>query len=415
MEKRAERGVKMNSKLFGATMMALRRKCGMTQAALAKRLNVSDKAVSKWETGLGYPEITLLPEIAAVFGVTVDYLLTGKRRGITVAGNILCDIVKNIDCYPEKGMLANITGISRGVGGCAPNTAMDLAKIDGTMPLSVIGCVGEDESGRYVISQLQRCNIDTGKIVVTDQAPTSFSDVMSLPNGERTFFHARGANALFSPDHINLADLQCCMLHIGYILLLDRFDQADAVYGTIMARFLHDVQGHGIKTSIDVVSDSSGDYAQKVIPALRYSDYVIINEIECCSIWNCSPRKEDGTLDLETLRDAMARTMDCGVGEKVIVHSKEAGFCLSRDGRFTMVPSLDVPEAEIRGSVGAGDAYCAGCLYSLYNHDTDEEMLKFASAAAACNLFAENAVDGMRSQKEIREMMNRYPRKKQPK
>jgi transcriptional regulator with XRE-family HTH domain len=51
----------MNPKLFGATITALRKKNGLTQTALAKLLNVSDKAVSKWETGLGYPEITLLP------------------------------------------------------------------------------------------------------------------------------------------------------------------------------------------------------------------------------------------------------------------------------------------------------------------------------------------------------------------
>ena len=401
----------MNPKLFGATITALRKKSGITQTTLAKALNVSDKAVSKWETGLGYPEITLLPKIAAVFGVTVDYLMTGQRRGITIAGNILCDIVKTIDCYPERGMLANITGISRAVGGCAPNTGIDLAKIDGGIPMSVIGCVGDDEYGRYVISQMQRYNIDTGKVVVAENAPTSFSDVMSMPTGERTFFHARGANALFSPADISIADLQCSMLHIGYILLLDRFDDEDPEYGTVMARFLHDVQAYGIKTSVDVVSDSSGQFARKVIPALKYSDYVIINEIECCSIWDCSPRKADGSLDVETLRDAMQRTMDCGVGEKVVVHSKEAGFCLSKDGSFTAVPSLEIPSDEIKGSVGAGDAYCAGCLYSLYNNFTDEEMLKFASAAAACNLFAENAVDGMRSKNEIQEVMGRYPRK----
>lgn len=401
----------MNPKLFGATITALRKKSGMTQTTLAKALNVSDKAVSKWETGLGYPEITLLPKIAAEFGVTVDYLMTGQRRGITIAGNILCDIVKTIDCYPERGMLANITGISRAVGGCAPNTGIDLAKIDGGIPMSVIGCVGDDEYGRYVISQMQRYNIDTGKVVVAENAPTSFSDVMSMPTGERTFFHARGANALFSPADISIADLQCSMLHIGYILLLDRFDDEDPEYGTVMARFLHDVQAYGIKTSVDVVSDSSGQFARKVIPALKYSDYVIINEIECCSIWDCSPRKADGSLDVETLRDAMQRTMDCGVGEKVVVHSKEAGFCLSKDGSFTAVPSLEIPADEIKGSVGAGDAYCAGCLYSLYNNYSDEEMLKFASAAAACNLFAENAVDGMRNKNEIQEVMGRYPRK----
>ena len=401
----------MNPKLFGATITALRKKSGMTQTTLAKALNVSDKAVSKWETGLGYPEITLLPKIAAEFGVTVDYLMTGQRRGITIAGNILCDIVKTIDCYPERGMLANISSISRAVGGCAPNTGIALAKIDGSIPMSVIGCVGDDEYGRFVISQMQRYNIDTGKVVVTEKAPTSFSDVMSLPSGDRTFFHARGANALFSPADISIADLQCSMLHIGYILLLDRFDDEDPEYGTVMARFLHDVQAYGIKTSVDVVSDSSGQFARKVIPALKYSDYVIINEIECCSIWDCSPRKADGSLDVETLRDAMQRTMDCGVGEKVVVHSKEAGFCLSKDGSFTAVPSLEIPSDEIKGCVGAGDAYCAGCLYSLYNNFTDEEMLKFASAAAACNLFAENAVDGMRNKNEIQEVMGRYPRK----
>ena len=181
-----------------------------------------------------------------------------------------------------------------------------------------------------------------------------------------------------------------------------------------MARFLHDVQKRGIKTSIDVVSDSSGDFPRKVIPALRYCDYVIINEIECCSIWQCSPRREDGQLDVAAIRRAMEKTMDCGVGEKVIVHSKEAGFCLSRDGRFTAVPSLDIPEDLIRGSVGAGDAYCAGCLYGLYQNFSDPELLQFASAAAACNLFAENAVDGMQTKEEIRKVMEAYPRKQLP-
>lgn len=70
----------MNPKNFGATVAALRKKSGLTQAALGAKLRVSDKAVSRWETGLGYPEITLLPKIAEVFGVNVDYLITGECR-----------------------------------------------------------------------------------------------------------------------------------------------------------------------------------------------------------------------------------------------------------------------------------------------------------------------------------------------
>jgi len=143
---------------------------------------------------------------------------------------------------------------------------------------------------------------------------------------------------------------------------------------------------------------------------LKYSDYVIINVIKCCSIWGLNPRNPDGSLNISVIRDAMTRTMACGVGEKVIVHSKEAGFCLSAGGQWTAVPSLQIPPEEIKGSVGAGDAYCAGCLYGIYNQYSDKGMLEFASAAAACNLFAENAVDGMRSREEILHGMHSYPR-----
>ncbi len=404
----------MDQKLLGTTITILRKKKQMTQAALANLLNVSDKTVSKWETGLGYPEISLLPKLASILGVSVDYLLTGERKGITIAGNILADIVKNIDCYPEIGMLSNIFSISKAVGGCVPNTGIDLAKIDPSIPLSAIGCVGDDEYGRYVISQLQRSNIDIERVRVTDAAPTSFSDVMSLPSGERTFFHARGANALFAPEDVDIPSLTCNMLHIGYILLLDKFDEEDPEYGTKMARFLHQVQSADIKTSIDVVSSSSADYGKHIIPSLRYCDYVIINEIECCGIWNLDPRHENGEINVDAIRLGMEKTMAEGVAEKVIVHSKEAGFCLDKSGTFTAVPSLRIPSDKIKGSVGAGDAFCAGCLYGLYHNLTDVEILEFASAAAACNLFAENAVDGMRSGQEIKQIMKQYPRRQLP-
>ena len=144
----------MDAKSLGTTIAELRRKKGLTQLQLAEKLNVSDKAVSRWENGLGYPEITQLPVLASVFGVAVDYLMTGNRKGITIAGNILTDIVKQIDCYPKIGMLANVTEISQAVGGCAPNTAIDIAKIDPSIPLSVIGKIGDDEYGRFVVSQM---------------------------------------------------------------------------------------------------------------------------------------------------------------------------------------------------------------------------------------------------------------------
>ena len=70
----------MDAKKTGALIAERRKAHGLTQKELAGRLMVSDKAVSKWETGAGYPEVTLLPLLAETLGITVDELLAGELR-----------------------------------------------------------------------------------------------------------------------------------------------------------------------------------------------------------------------------------------------------------------------------------------------------------------------------------------------
>lgn len=387
----------------------LRRKMGLTQTELAERLYVSNKTVSKWERGAGYPETPQLVRLADLFGVSLDTLIRGERSGIAVAGNILTDEVKVIESFPEKGMLVNITSMSRAVGGSVPNTLISLARIDPTLPLSALGKRGDDEGGRYVQSELQRCGVDTAGVLVDPTAPTGFSDVMTLRDtGERTFFHNRGANAKFVPADIRLATLNCRMLHVAYIHLLDGFDAPDPEYGTTLARFLKAAQEEGILTSIDVVSSLNQRFAEVVKAALPYTDNAIMNEIEACGVSGLPPRDGEGRLITENIRATMEQLMACGVGQRVIIHCPEAGFCLSRDGVFTAVPSLKLPAGYIKGTVGAGDAFCAGCLYGICNGYTDQEILEFASGAAACNLAAEDSVSGMRDAEYIRELIRTY-------
>ena len=68
----------MNQYVTGAVIKDLREKNRMTQLQLAEKLGVSDKTVSKWETGKGYPDITLLEPIAEVFRVSVTELISGN-------------------------------------------------------------------------------------------------------------------------------------------------------------------------------------------------------------------------------------------------------------------------------------------------------------------------------------------------
>lgn len=70
----------MDAKKTGALIAERRKALGLTQKELAGRLIVSDKAVSKWETGAGYPEVTMLPLLAETLGITVDELLAGELR-----------------------------------------------------------------------------------------------------------------------------------------------------------------------------------------------------------------------------------------------------------------------------------------------------------------------------------------------
>ena len=65
---------------IGKRISALRKARGMKQEELAERLDVSGQAVSKWENDQTCPDISLLPRLARVFGVTTDYLLTGEQE-----------------------------------------------------------------------------------------------------------------------------------------------------------------------------------------------------------------------------------------------------------------------------------------------------------------------------------------------
>jgi len=198
------------------------------------------------------------------------------------------------------------------------------------------------------------------------------------------------------------------LFHIGYILLLDAMDAHDDQYGTVMARLLHDLQERGIRTSIDVVSGEEGLFQEKVIPALRYCDYAIMNEFESGSVSGLPARTEDGALIPENIIRTMEFIHKKGVRRRVIVHCPEAGFCLDAEKGLFIEPSFQLEKGYIKGSVGAGDAFCAGCLYAIY-HDKDPKwMLRYAAAAAAANLSAPDSISGMKPHEELLGIMQTW-------
>ena len=135
-----------------------------------------------------------------------------------------------------------------------------------------------------------------------------------------------------------------------------------------MARFLHSVQAKGIRISVDVVSDSSGNFAEKVSPALKYCDYAIVNEMEGCAVSGLSPRDESGKILVENIQKSLVHFMELGVRHRAVIHCPEAGFCMDRDTGFCVVPSLSLPDGYIKGSaVRATHSVQAVCTKYILN------------------------------------------------
>ena len=319
------------------------------------------------------------------------------REGIAVLGTTLVDKINRINAYPSAGELTQITEVSRAVGGCVPNVGIDLKKIDGSLTVYACGLVGDDEEGKFVKSELTCYGLNISGLKTHEREKTSFTDVMSVTGGERTFFTYAGASAEYGVEDINFAAINARMLHLGYFLLLDKIDNGDGL------KILKKAKEKGIKTSIDLVSENSDRYSL-VLPCLEYTDNLIINEIEAGKLAGIVPEKGNIQKIAKILKEK-------GVKERVIIHLPDFGACLSDTGYFE-VASLDLPTGYIKGSTGAGDAFCAGALYGIYKGFSDKEILEFASMAAAVSLRAPDAVSGLCGFDEIRRLCSGFKRKK---
>ena len=330
-----------------------------------------------------------------------------SKKGIAVAGNMIVDMLYPIAGIPKPGELTTITAdASKSIGGCLCNDIVDLAKLDPQLPLVALGRTGDDEAGAFIMEQMKvHKNIDMQYVKVT--GGTSFTLVMADEiTKQRTFYHYRGGNAGFCEADIPWDKLDVDMLHIGYILLLDALDEEDAEYGTKMARLLHTAQSKGIKTSIDVVSEASDRFKRLVSPALKYTDYCVINEVEASATTGVELRTEDGVLLKENMPAALKKMKQLGVSTWAVIHCPEVGYGLDENNNLVEVPSLKLPEGWIAGTVGAGDAFCSGVLYGAWKGMDLKSAIELGTASAACSLSQPGATEGMRTAEEAMQVYN---------
>ncbi len=320
-----------------------------------------------------------------------------QKNGIMVAGSILVDKINEISGYPNCGELTKIKNISLSVGGCVPNVAIDIKKTYPELSVYAVGKIGNDQEGAFVLDTLKENGVDISGVLTDFSCKTTFTDVMSVSGGQRTFFTYLGADSSLSVDDIVFGENYPKMLHLGYFLLLDAVDNGQGL------AILKKAKSIGVETSIDLVSENSDRY-KLVIPCLEYVDYLIINETEAGKLSGIEPEYKNLRLIAEKLKQM-------GVRKKVIIHFPEGSVCYSDCG-FEVLGSYALPSDYIKGTTGAGDAFCAGALIGIYSGKTDLEIMELASASAAMALSVSDATSGLKTEKEALDFLKNYERTK---
>ena len=319
-----------------------------------------------------------------------------RKNGIAVAGSILVDEINTVSAYPKAGELTKILSCSKSVGGLVPNVGIDLKKIMSELTVFAVGKIGRDENGEFVKGVLRSSGVHTDMIVETDEK-TSFTQVISVLGGQRTFFTYPGASADFGETDIDFSKLDVDLFHLGYFLLLDKIDNGDGI------RILKAAKENGIDTSIDLVTENSDRY-QTVLPCLPYTDYLIINELEAGRLTGIVP-------EIKKIPEMAKKLLTLGVNKKVILHFSDGAVCVNRDGNMTALGSYRLPEDYIKGTTGAGDAFCAGALVGIEKGLPDEEILILATDCATMALGTADATSGMTDQMTAHNFCKGFKRK----
>jgi len=327
------------------------------------------------------------------------------RRGFICAGCWTTDRIKIVDRWPAEEELSTITGIDQQGGGSAHNVAIDIRKLDSTMPVSTVGMLGNDADGDYLFSRATEQEIDTAQLHRTENKATSYTDVITVSKtGKRTFFHHPGANDSLVPSHFEFGSSTAKILHLGLLSVHAGMDAFTSNGDNGWSEVLKRAQQQSILTSIEMVSIDQARNRELVTPCLPYIDYLIVNDHEIGAIADIDTL-HDGQTNVELCIEAANKVLATGKMKSVTVHYPEGAFCVSRNGDMCQVPACSVPQEYIEGSVGAGDAFVAGFLYAMHEDWPIKEALSLAHTVAAVSLGSPTTVGCVESVARCREIV----------
>jgi sugar/nucleoside kinase (ribokinase family) len=294
---------------------------------------------------------------------------------VVTLGILVADaLARPVEEWPARGKLVFVDQITLQMGGCASNTGVALQKLG--VPTAVVGKVGQDGFGDFVIHELESAGVDTRGVARDTEFNTSATLVSVADDGERTFIHYRGANGALRPEEFDYDFIaEADFLHVAGVFLMPGFD------GEPAARALAEAKRRGVKTCCDTAWDASGRWDELMAPMLPYIDYFLPSLEEAREITG-----------LVAPADVAASLLDRGVSVVALKMGADGCGVWTRDGHWT-APRFTISAVD---ATGAGDAFCAGFICGLTRGWDYERCATLGNATGALCVTGMGAVTALR-------------------
>jgi sugar/nucleoside kinase (ribokinase family) len=295
---------------------------------------------------------------------------------VICAGILIADTFATpVGRLPEAGELTLVDGYVMGAGGCASNTAACLARLG--RRVSVIGKIGQDLPGDFVVQELARLGIDISAVRRSATHPTSTTYIVNVQGEDRRYFHCIGANADFSLRDIDISMLaEARALYVGGYMVMPGWQPDD------LATLFREAKRQGLMTALDVVIGAGTPASLAgVEPALPYTDLFLPNDDESRALTGRdAPSGQAEVLSRPNPNCTIAITL----GRRgVFVRSQGRTF------RVGAYPIKAIDES------GAGDAFAAGFITGMLERWPLERTIRFASAVGGSCTRALGCTEGV--------------------
>ena len=369
-----------------------------------------------------------------------------KNFDAIIAGHVCLDLTPTLDIHGKTvgevlrpGKLVHTGKCCISLGGPVSNTGIAMSILGQNVALMCK--VGDDMFGRIIGEKITEYG--TEKIVAVDKdVESSYTVAVVIPGNDRIFLHDPGANGNFGADDVDYSQVENCRLfHFGYPPQMKKVYMND---GKELSEMFKRAKEAGATTSLDMAqpdknSESGQQNWDKILRnTLKYVDIFIPSVEE--TMFMLFPDKYDEFVKIHTGENDPLETMDESIlpllGEKLIEYGAKIavikcgvrGYYIRTaenlsgfgrvapenieewSGREIICESYHVDN--IKSATGSGDSSIAGFLSCFLNGDGIYDCVKTACATGAENLTALDALSGIKSMEETKELMKEMSKNK---